>query len=94
MPYVDPVSRKKLDMGLLPENPGELNYSITTLIMDYLENTDRRYGDYNAVIGVLECAKQELYRREISPYEDKKKMENGDVYSRLLDTVGSDNRTA
>ena len=38
------------------------------------------YALYNAVIGVLECAKMELYRRQISPYEDRKIAENGDVY--------------
>jgi len=31
-------------------------------------------------VGVLECAKMELYRRVAAPYEDKKKEENGDVY--------------
>jgi len=31
-------------------------------------------------MGVLECIKQEFYRRAVAPYEDKKKEENGDVY--------------
>jgi len=38
------------------------------------------YADYNEVMGVLECVKQELYRRLIVPYENKKKEENGDVF--------------
>ena len=32
------------------------------------------------LIGVLECAKLELYRRVAAPYEDDKIDENGDVY--------------
>jgi len=38
------------------------------------------YADYNEVIGVLECVKQELYRKVISKYEDKKEKENGTVW--------------
>jgi len=38
------------------------------------------YTQINAVIGVLECAKMELYRRIAAPYEDKKSRESGDVY--------------
>jgi hypothetical protein len=38
------------------------------------------YDDYNSLIGTLECAKQELYRRKIAAYEDKKIEENGEVY--------------
>ena len=40
-----------------------------------------KYSEINSVIGVLECAKMELYRRIAAPYEDKKCEENGDVYS-------------
>ena len=62
-----------------PCNPGTLNYIITRLVVWYLgENPN--YERYNAAIGVLECAKQELYRRKIAPYEDEKCEENGDVY--------------
>ena len=37
------------------------------------------YADINSAIGVLECAKLELYRRQAAPYEDKKIEENGEV---------------
>lgn len=56
---------------------GELNYVISTLIDELY---DRNYASLNAAIGVLECAKLELYRRILGPYEDKKIIENGDVY--------------
>jgi len=32
-------------------------------------------------VGVLECAKLELYRRIAAPYEDEKIVETGDVYT-------------
>ena len=63
-------------------HPGTLNYIITRLCdywcRDY--SGEANYEKYNAVIGVLECVKQELYRRQIAPYEDEKCEENGDVY--------------
>ena len=66
----------------MAEHPGTLNYIITRLCdfwcRDYAGEAN--YEKYNAVIGVLECVKQELYRRQIAPYEDEKCRENGDVY--------------
>ena len=60
---------------------GELNYLITKIILMYNTHIgDGRYSDYNDLMGVLECAKFELYRRRVGPYEDTKLKENGDVY--------------
>lgn len=56
---------------------GHLNYIITKLIV---MTQPKRYNDYNRLIGVIECVKQELYRRKIVPYEDLKIEENSDVY--------------
>ena len=39
-----------------------------------------RYAHLNEVIGAIDCAKLELYRRVATPYEDKKIEESGDVY--------------
>ena len=61
------------------KHPGTLNYIITRLVVWYLGKSPN-YERYNAAIGALECAKQELYRRQISPYEDEKCELNGDVY--------------
>lgn len=82
MPYVDQKIRDQLDEGATPENAGELNYLITRLVDGYLlDKGEIRYAHLNEVIGVLECAKQELYRRVVSPYEDTKIREAGDVYN-------------
>jgi hypothetical protein len=63
----------------LPETEGELNYVITQFIKLYL-GPKPNYAKYNGAIGVLECAKLELYRRKVAPYEDTKILENGDAY--------------
>jgi hypothetical protein len=65
---------------MIAESGGELNYLITTLIQEYILREGLSYATLNEVIGVLECAKLELYRRVVTPYEDSKIQENGDVY--------------
>lgn len=62
------------------ENPGELNYTISSIVDTYLQKKGKNYTNLNEVIGVLECVKQEYYRRVVSPYEDLKKEENGDIF--------------
>jgi len=79
MPYVKEATRKYLIHAPEPQNPGELNYVITKLCLAYV-NGHPRYQDYNDVVGALECAKLEFYRRAIVPYEEKKIKENGDLY--------------
>ena len=81
MPYVTAEARARLDQGGKPETAGELNYAITRLVDDYLiQKGGIRYSHLNEVIGALECAKLELYRRVAAPYEDQKITETGDVY--------------
>ena len=57
---------------------GDLNYIITALLTRALQ-PGAGYKTLNAIIGVLECCKQEWYRRKVAPYEDQKIKENGDV---------------
>jgi hypothetical protein len=63
-----------------PTNPGELNYLITLLIKGYLGYGGLNYQGINDVLGALDGAKAEFYRRVVVPYEDNKIQENGDVY--------------
>lgn len=82
MPYIDQRARGELCGLRAPITPGELNYKITELVDAYLEvHGGVNYSNINACVGVLECAKLELYRRIAAPYEDKKTKENGDVYT-------------
>ena len=86
MPYIDPDTRPKVKQ-LGPTNAGELNYAITSLIVEYL-GSHYNYASFNEVVGVLECAKLELYRRRIGEYEDRKCRENGDVYDQHNPVAG------
>jgi hypothetical protein len=82
MPYIMKKAKERLlDSGGYEEfdNIGEVNYTITTILHDYIEQKGMRYSTINDLIGVLECAKMELYRRIAVPYEDVKIKENGDV---------------
>jgi hypothetical protein len=85
MPYIDPHDRPIIDEHIDPvipflSGPGDLNYAMTKLAAEYLDMMGTSYAHFNEVIGVLECAKQELYRRMVVPYEERKCAENGDVY--------------
>jgi hypothetical protein len=90
MPYIKMEERKILYSAL--ENlietmnttdlmdAGHLNYIISTLLNAKLQISGCNYKQLNELIGVLECAKLELYRRVAAPYEDTKKQQNGEVY--------------
>lgn len=81
MPYIKEEDRDPLCyQDRHPETAGELNYYFTMAARLYLLNKGESYQTYNDIIGALEGCKMELYRRKISPYEDKKIEENGDVY--------------
>lgn len=81
MPYIEQGRRAELDTGSQAETSGELNYRVTTMVDDWLGEAPG-YERLNAAIGVLDCAKMELYRRVLAPYEDLKLEENGDAYRR------------
>ena len=85
MPYIKPELRRELEVltdmidGLIIGTPGDLNYLVTYLCKSYLKEDELSYSAINEVIGVLECAKLEMYRRVAIPYEEDKMEQNGDV---------------
>jgi len=89
MPYIDKQSRIKFETILqdfeetLKENDlsaGDMNYLISSMLHKYSTKNEPNYSKYNEIIGLLECAKMEFYRRLISNYEDVKINTNGDVF--------------
>ena len=95
MPYITQKSRDYLQGKFIednvfskkaPRDVGELNYEITQLVLGYLP-TNPRYADYNSVVGVLESAKLEFYRRAVATYENQKAFDNGDVYQPPISAV-------
>lgn len=86
MPYIKQDDRRKfggiicdIDKLTSEMKAGDLNFLITSIVHRYIESHGLSYGTINEVIGVLECAKLELYRRKAVPYEKLKIEENGDV---------------
>ena len=82
MPYIKPGRRERLDQShpYGAVNTGELNYMLTDLCREYLAAHGLTYRVLNDILGALEGAKLEFYRRVVVPYEDSKIKENGDVY--------------
>ncbi len=88
MPYIKPEDRQRVKVGVSNiETAGELNYVLTLIITDYFVQNGGKYQQINDVIGALEGAKLEFYRRLVSPYEDIKIAENGDVYAIQTEVV-------
>ena len=79
MPYIKPELRNAVGVKSGPISPGELNFLITATCHEYIIRKGLSYSTINEAVGVLECAKLELYRQIAAPYEDKKKAENGSV---------------
>ena len=85
MPYIIEESRKDIDRVIknLPRHlhAAELNYIFCKIVLKHLKDAPKvDYACINGVIGALECAKLEIYRRLAVPYEEKKREENGDVF--------------
>lgn len=92
MPYIPQDQRSEIDweldclldeldllMSRYPDKQaGILNYTISYIISKILKG-NLNYANINMVVGVLECAKLELYRRLAGPYEDKAIAKNGDL---------------
>ena len=79
MPYISQDRREDLQIEYA-KTPGELNYSITQELVGYWQRSSMNYQSINDILGALEGAKQEFYRRIAVPYEEIKVAENGDVY--------------
>ena len=87
MPYIPANKRAVFDhhieiiysnwLNLFDSDPGVGNYIITKLLHERLK--EMRYTDINEVVGILECVKQELYRKVAAGYEDIAEKTNGKI---------------
>ena len=87
MPYIKNTAREQYDGAIenliftLEKNEfpgGHLNYIISKLCNAKFR-ANRKYSEGESVVGLLECAKQEFYRKMLAPLEEEKIKENGDV---------------
>ncbi len=58
---------------------GDVNYIVSSIIWNVFRKVGPSYTLGNNLVGVLECVKQEFYRRQLAIHEDKKILENGDI---------------
>ena len=93
MPYIPQDDRTTYDPLIEPliealraqqpqSRKGHANYVITQILRKAWgvdEPANESYSNYADLIGTLECAKQELYRRWVADYEDKAIVKNGDL---------------
>lgn len=90
MPYLKQEQRGWIDYQLADVTedksltPGEVNYMLAKIANAFLGEAPN-YERFNALIGAFECAKLELYRRRVAPYEDGKAAVNGDVFPSSAD---------
>lgn len=83
MPYILEKDRRQALFD--PSTAGELNFSVSTTIDDFIGLHGISYDTFNTIIGVLECAKLEIYRRQVAEYEDVKLHQNGEVYVKTME---------
>lgn len=84
MPYIKEEQRKILDpkvedLSDFITNGGKINYCIVKLCLSFVQFEGENYENYAECLAAIEGAKQELYRKHIAPYEDKKEQENGPI---------------
>lgn len=75
--YISSIELKNYDKPFV-----ELDFyeNFVKIINNFFDINDVSSKTRRMVIGALINSSDELYRRKIAPYEDKKIIENGDVY--------------
>lgn len=84
MPYIEQKNRPSIDVQVdklseIIADEGQLNYAIFSLCKRKVQDWKLSYNTLNRIVGVFECCKAEFIRRIVSPYEDLKINQNGDV---------------
>lgn len=90
-PEISILTNKILGAGQNSE-PGNLNYIITSLILQLLPS-DIKYADLNRMIGVLSCCQHELYRRLGAHIERNAIDKNTDLDFYTKHYIGMDNKS-
>lgn len=87
MPYIEQERRPVFDrevewLGMSAASVGELTYVLYRLVHVYLFSGDKEpdYARHAEVVAALDNAKSEFYARTVTPYEKRKREENGDVF--------------
>ena len=83
MPYLRETNRRTILEARCdsPQSGAELNFVICKLADAWFTQKGLTYDNINEFFGAVECAKLEITRRIVAPYEDKKIAENSDVFT-------------
>lgn len=91
MPYVDKTSRKlmqpiieEFEHNMIDLNKGDLNYLFSRMVSIWVAQHGMNYQTMSDALAALQDCRDEFYRRVVAPYEDIKKVDNGDVYDELF----------
>lgn len=81
MPYISPQIREELKpISTRPaRKTGEVTFQFYSLALDYLKENGREFQAYADILAGLEACKLEIYRRQISLFEDGAIDRNGDL---------------
>lgn len=91
MPYIKQEERKQISHHAIQTlindikegtkgDAGRTNYIITTLLLNAFDLKDNpSYDKINKVQGILHCVATEIDRVITGPYEQTKRVENGDI---------------
>lgn len=90
MPYVTEDRKIDIEDGSSMKSAGDLNYVLTTVVVDYLLSNGLSYETLAEITAALDDCKDEFKRRVQVPYEKRKIRENGDVYPEEFLGVPSD----
>jgi hypothetical protein len=86
MPYITQDRRKFLESKTYKEllnivtemEIGDMNFLVSNMVwLKFIK--ERSYSTGNAIVGMLECVKQEFIRQQLNTYEDQKIQENGNL---------------
>lgn len=84
MPYIQSKDRQRIDPYIAPltdtlKTVGDLNYAVTRVALQYLENIGMNYSNFSNLIGTLTLIPMEIWRRIGQPYEYMKQQLNDDL---------------
>lgn len=83
MPYIKQVDRDRLAKDklddIIPKTKGELNYTISVLMHNYILGQGKSYQTLSDAHAAAIDAAAEFNRMVLAPYEDKKRKETGPI---------------
>lgn len=85
MPYITKTDKDWLTKGEHPVAPGTLNYAITMLLIQYVQDQPKvTYAVVAEALSACTEAAAEFRRRVLVPLEEVKRAKNGDVFPSSL----------